>query len=93
VKAFGSVGNLPGTFSRPKGIGIDTEGHIYVSDAAFNNVQVFDSECKLLLHFGAFGAGRADLRLPAGLYINNQNQIYIVDQFNHRIQVYQYLGG
>ncbi|MFQ5771056.1 MAG: hypothetical protein ACE5HX_11005, partial [bacterium] len=93
VKAFGEVGNLPGTFFRPKGIGLDSEGHIYVSDAAFSNVQIFDREGQLLLYFGSFGSGLADLRLPAGLYIDKQDQICVVDQFNNRIQVYQYLGS
>jgi DNA-binding beta-propeller fold protein YncE len=93
IKTFGEIGNLPGNFYRPKGIGLDSEGHIYVSDASFSNVQIFDQDGRLLLSFGAFGSGLADLRLPAGLYINEHDQIYVVDQFNNRIQVYQFLGA
>lgn len=93
ISTFGQVGNMPGTFYRPKGIGLDSEGHIYVTDAAFNNIQIFDGDGKLLLHFGSFGSGLADLRLPAGMHINERDQIHVVDQFNNRIQVYQYLGG
>jgi len=90
---FGKIGNVPGCFSRPKGIALDSEGHIYVTDAAFNNIQIFDKEGKLLLYFGNFGSGLADLRLPAGMFIDKDDRIYVADQLNHRIQVYHYLGG
>ncbi|MFQ6032571.1 MAG: 6-bladed beta-propeller [Candidatus Zixiibacteriota bacterium] len=63
-----------------------------MADASFNNVQIFDKQGNLLLYFGNFGSGPANLRLPAGMFIDQKNQIYIVDQLNNRIQVYQYLG-
>ena len=48
VKRFGQIGDAPGTFTRPKGIGIDSEGHIYVADAAFDNLQIFDEKGQVL---------------------------------------------
>lgn len=46
-----------GDFARPKGVAVDSEGHIYVVDAAFGNVQIFNSEGLLLLFFGQMGTG------------------------------------
>jgi len=31
-------------------------------------------------------------QLPAGLQIDNQDRIYVVDSFNRRVQVFHYYG-
>ncbi|WP_457598701.1 6-bladed beta-propeller [Hydrogenimonas sp.] len=92
LSKFGRLGDKPGMFARPKGIGIDSEGHIYVSDAAFNNVQIFDDKGNILLYFGGAGFGPSQFYLPAGIYIDNDDRVYIVDSFNARVQVYQYVS-
>jgi DNA-binding beta-propeller fold protein YncE len=91
VSKFGGIGTGFGQFSKPKGIGVDSEGHIYVSDAAFNNVQIFDQEGRLLLFFGEMGRRRGQFWLPAGLAVDAHDRIYVADQYNKRINVYQYL--
>jgi len=70
---------------------VDSEGHIYVADAAFDNFQIFDQEGRLLLFVGQAGSGPGQFHLPAGLYIDEEDRIYVVDQFNRRVQVFQYL--
>lgn len=92
VRSFGKLGIVPGTFARPKGIGIDSEGHIYVVDAAFNNIQIFDDKGNLLLWIGKFGFGPGEFNLPAGLYIDRGDKIYVADSMNKRIQVFQYIS-
>ncbi len=89
---FGRIGDKPGMFSRPKGIGIDSEGHIYVSDAAFNNVQIFNEKGEVLLFFGGAGFEPSKFYLPAGVYVDESDKIYIVDSFNARVQVFQYVS-
>ncbi len=91
IRKFGQPGNRPGDFYRPKGVGVDSEGHIYVADAAFDNFQIFDQEGRLLLFVGQAGSGPGQFHLPAGLYIDERDRIYVVDQFNRRVQVFQYL--
>ncbi len=92
LSKFGAVGTALGRFAKPKGIGVDSEGHIYVVDAAFSNIQIFDSQGRLLLFFGGFGNRPGQLWLPAGMAIDQDDLIYVADQYNHRINVYQYLG-
>ncbi len=92
LSKFGRLGDKPGMFSRPKGIGIDSEGHIYVSDAAFNNVQIFDDKGNILLYFGGAGFGPSQFYLPAGIYVDKNDRVYIVDSFNARVQIYQYVS-
>ncbi len=92
LSKFGRLGDKPGMFSRPKGIGIDSEGHIYVSDAAFNNVQIFDDKGNILLYFGGAGFGPSQFYLPAGVYVDENDRVYVVDSFNARVQIYQYVS-
>lgn len=92
ISRIGEIGDAPGRFARPKGVAVDSEGHIYVVDAAFNNVQIFDQDGKLLLIFGEMGKGPGKFWLPAAMYIDKDDKIYVADQYNSRIDVFQYLG-
>jgi len=90
--AVGNVGDVHGSMFRPKGIGIDSEGHLYVVDATQNLVQVFNREGQLLYYFGQMGTGFGDFQLPTGLFIDHNDRVYVVDSYNHRVQVFQYHG-
>ena len=85
------MGDTPGSFARPAGIGVDSEGHIYVVDTAFSNFQIFDNEGQLLLWIGNAGKGAGEFSLPTGMYIDSKDRIFVTDTFNRRVQVFQYL--
>jgi DNA-binding beta-propeller fold protein YncE len=88
--AVGQVGDGIGSMFRPKGIGVDSEGHIYESEAVSGIVQVFDRDGQLLYYFGQRGTGFGEFRLPAGLFIDHSDRVYVVDSYNARVQVFQY---
>lgn len=67
---FGSVGKVIGTFSRPKGLAVDRESRIYVGDPAFDNIQVFDKEHRLLLPFLQTGYGPGMVNMISGIEIS-----------------------
>lgn len=93
ITKFGNVGNKPGTFARPKGVGVDSEGNIYVADSAFNNVQIFSEYGKdLLMFFGGGGYGPTQFRLITGIYIDEDDKIVIADGFSGRVQTFQYVS-
>jgi DNA-binding beta-propeller fold protein YncE len=83
------VGRGFGQFSKPKGIGVDARGRIFVADAAFNNVQIFDGQGRLLLFFGGMGSAPGQFWMPAGVAVGPDGRIYVADQFNRRINVYE----
>ena len=56
--AIGNIGDEVGGMFRPKGIGIDSEGHLYIVDGMWSVVQVFNREGQLLYYFGQLGTGR-----------------------------------
>jgi len=89
--AVGRAGGKGADLFRPKGVGVDSEGHVYLADAFHNVVQVFDREGNLLYYFGK-AAGVGDFALPAGLSIDDSDRILIVDSYHQRIQVFHYFG-
>ncbi len=91
--SFGRQGDGSGFFAQSKGIGVDSEGHLYVADALFDRVQIFDPEAgSFLLAFGGQGGGVGQMWLPAGLVVES-DRIYVADSYNRRVQVFEFLGG
>ncbi len=89
---LGELGDAAGSFARPKGVATDSFGHIYIVDALFGNVQIFDKEGHLLLFFGTNGGLEpGNFCLPNGIFIDSQNRLYIADTYHSRIQVFEYL--
>jgi len=90
---IGTVGEINGTMYRPKGIGVDSEGNVYVVDGIFDTVQAFTHKGELLYYFGKSGSGPAEFQLPTGLFIDRSDRIYVVDSFNRRVEVFKYSTG
>ena len=88
---FGEAGQMPGFFSRPKGIANDSDGNIYVVDALFDNIQIFSDQGTLLMDYGGPGQYFGKFWLPSGIAIDNTDKIYVADTYNKRIQIFQYL--
>jgi len=89
---IGKIGDGTGAMFRPKGVAVDSEGHIYVVEGSHDMVQVFDREGRLLYYFGQQGTGFGDFRLPTGLFIDHNDRVFVVDSYNRRVQVFQYFG-
>jgi DNA-binding beta-propeller fold protein YncE len=61
-------------------------------DALFDTVQVFDLAGRLLLPWGQSGTGPGQFGVPSGIAISADNHIYVADTYNHRVQVFEYIG-
>ena len=61
-------------------------------DAAWSRVQVFDQLGNLLSYFGTRGEGLGAFNLPAGMFIDHNDSVFIVDSYNSRVQEFQYYG-
>jgi sugar lactone lactonase YvrE len=95
IQGFTRAGALKytiGEIFRPKGLALDSEGHIYVGDGTNHAVQVFDTQGHLLYYFGKGGRGPEEFQAPAGVAIDRNDRIYVVDSLNHRVQVLRYFG-
>ncbi len=89
---IGRMGDERGNFFRPKGLGVDSEGHIYVVEGLSGMVQVFDQQGNLLYYFGQRGTGPWQFQLPAGLFIDRSDRVFVVDSYNRRVQIFHYFG-
>jgi len=85
---FGKAGNGGGDFAAPKGVAVDSAGHVYVVDALFDAVQIFDREGQLLLAFGEHGSERGQFALPGGIFISSEDKVYVADAYNRRVQIF-----
>jgi DNA-binding beta-propeller fold protein YncE len=86
---IGTSGDPGGGIYRPRGVGIDSEDHIYVVDSEWGMVQVFDRRGRLLYRFGN-GTNFGEFLLPTGLFIDRNDRVYLVDSYNRRVQIFQY---
>jgi hypothetical protein len=79
--------------ARHKGVATDRHGHVYVVDALFHALQIFDGSGRLLLGLGGQGRERGEFWLPAGVFVGDDDLIYVADSYNQRVQVFRYIGG
>ncbi|MCA1933186.1 MAG: hypothetical protein LDL13_06385 [Calditerrivibrio sp.] len=86
-KSFGSIGNKPGYFARPKGLCVDQYSRVYITDAEFDNIQIFNSEGELLYFIGGNGIEFAKFNMIGKVYCY-KNEILASDIFNSRVQIF-----
>ncbi|MBE9504343.1 MAG: 6-bladed beta-propeller, partial [Proteobacteria bacterium] len=82
----GSVSG-PGDFNIIKGVAIDSEDHIYVTDTMAGNFKIFLMEGELLLVVGATYPRPVPGGFNLPMDIDRNDRIYIVDQMNFAFQV------
>jgi len=94
VRQIGSIGVSTGQFSRPKGIDTDSNGNVYVTDSAFGNFQIFNAQGELLLFIGdrSETPGPAKYMLPGGLAVDEDDRVYMVDQYFRKVDVFRPAG-
>jgi DNA-binding beta-propeller fold protein YncE len=91
IGAFGKVGKQLGDFARPKEIATDPEGNVYVADTAFGNFQIFSADGDLLMFIGERSEANAPAKymLPAGIFVDEDRRVYMVDQWFRKIDVFR----
>ena len=83
IRSFGTHGSGKGQFEYPRGIGVDGEGNILVSDN--HCIQKFTAEGQFLTAVGTEGSGPLQFTKPYDIAISDK--VYVVDFSNHRVQV------
>lgn len=91
ISAIGRLGDAIGDLDKPKGVAVDSEGHVYVVEGLRDRVEIFDQDGKLLLTFGSTGSGRGEFYLPTAIHIDADDNVYVSDSYNRRVQIFKYL--
>ncbi|GMR10917.1 MAG: hypothetical protein BMS9Abin28_1741 [Anaerolineae bacterium] len=78
---LGGEGKNPGQFWFPNGIAEDDQGSIYIADGNNGRLQVFDEQ-------GRLQTVQTAMSLPRGIWIDNENRLYVVDAVGQTIHTY-----
>ena len=93
ARKFGERGLVIGNLVRPKGIGVDGEGNVYVVESYFDSLLVFSPSGEFLMPIGGTGTATGRFFLPSGVWVDARNRVHIADMFNGRVVLFQFLGG
>jgi len=88
------LGAGDGEFLMPNHVAVSPGGAeraIYVSDSRANHIKVFVGG-SLTIQFGTTGSGDGQFRFPTGICLSPSREVFVVDQNNDRIQVFD-AGG
>jgi DNA-binding beta-propeller fold protein YncE len=92
-RRLGARGLVLGNLVRPKGVGVDGEGNVYVVESYHDSLLVFSAQGEFLLPIGGTGTATGRFYLPAGVWVDARNRVYVADMFNGRVVLFQFLGG
>ena len=73
----------------PEGLVVDAQGLVYITDYLNGGVQVFSDEGEFLWAWGAGGQGEGEFNRPTSITFGQDGKIYIVNQNNNNVLVFQ----
>ena len=72
----------------PRGVAVDEDSNIYVTDVESHRLSKFNSDGKLVKSVGGEGGRTGQFYLPCGIALSQDNKVFVCDSYNHRIQVF-----
>jgi DNA-binding beta-propeller fold protein YncE len=93
VNFIGGWGVEKGEFFRPKGVTVDINGRIYVSDSYMGVIQIFTATGEFYAAIGEPVSGKVKkFKTPVGIYVDRRNRLYVVEMFANKVGVYRQVG-
>jgi DNA-binding beta-propeller fold protein YncE len=95
----GSSGRGAAQFTRPRGVAVDSTGHLFVADKNNNRVQEFGPDGQFMRMWGrnggdgSAGLGNGEFNTPYSIAVDRSGQVYVADTANNRIQAFTGDGG
>jgi DNA-binding beta-propeller fold protein YncE/DNA polymerase III epsilon subunit-like protein len=80
-----SMKDEEGQYLTPFGVGMASDGIVYVANTDNDRIQKFTSE-GIVSEWGTTGTGDGEFNLPSGIAVASDGIVYVVDQGNDRIQ-------
>ena len=72
IKTWGSKGSAPGEMDGPHTLAMDSRGRLFLGDRGNNRIQIFDQDGNFIDQWAQFSR-------PSGVYIDNNDLIYVAD--------------
>jgi uncharacterized protein (TIGR03663 family) len=88
---FGISQNMDDPFGMygPRGITVDADGLIYVTDTGNKRIIIYDADGQFVNQFGEGGFDANQFSEPVGIAVNSIGQMFVADTWNQRIQALQ----
>jgi len=83
---FSTGGTGDGDIFWPRGIAVDRDDKVYLSDEWLQRISIWTGEGEYLGKWGTPGSGDGQINRPAGIAFDSQDNLLVVDGSNHRIQ-------
>ncbi len=85
----GRNGREPGEFGFLTDVVQDSQHNYYVTEYGdYDRIQKFDPTGKFICQWGGHGTEVGEFLRPQGLFIDPDDQLWIADASNHRVQIY-----
>ncbi|MEC5425919.1 6-bladed beta-propeller [Virgibacillus sp. C22-A2] len=104
VRSWGTEGLGNGQFRQPTFITVDSQDNLYVVDRYNSRIQKFDESGNFITKWGTnggnpqidpldnWGEGNGDLFLPIGIAVDQNDNVYVADSSNNRVQKFSSNG-
>lgn len=98
VQIFNKLGTLvreisviePGrSFVNPRGVGFSSRGELFTVNNLTHQVAMFNPTGELQFILGKQGHEPGEFFLPNGLFVDDQDRIYVTDTTNRKVNVFQ----
>src|SRR5215469_6981511 len=85
---------VDGLFRQPTDVAWDSDGNIYITDGYVNSrVAKYDKNADWVKSWGEPGTGPGQFHLPHAIVADRNNNLYVGDRSNRRIQVFDTNGN
>jgi len=96
---WGSFGTGNGNFSNPRGVAVDSAGHVWVVDSNSDRVEKFTGTGGYLSQIGcpagacSSGSGPGQFNVPWVVAVDSAGNVYVTDYYNNRVEEFTTAGA
>jgi DNA-binding beta-propeller fold protein YncE len=93
IQVFDLHGNFQSEFplgnsQTPLSLALDADSRVLLVNGGLDRLDVFETNGRPLYHFGEMGNEPGDFRRPTGACVDAEQNVYVVDSENQRLQVF-----
>ena len=92
LRSIGEWGVDLGQLYRPKGVCVDKNGLVFVSDSVLGVIQLFNSNGDFKAVLGTEKGEVLKWKTPMGIAVDKQQRLYVVEMLPNRVRVYEMLS-